>query len=66
MNAIGKLKITVAMIALVLVCGTVNAQHRRWHHHPRRMVTVVYRPVATSPVSNRFSQKERFAMQSLI
>lgn len=62
MNATGKLKIAVVTIALALVCGTVNAQHWRWHHRPHRVVTVVSRPAVTVHISHRFSQKERLAM----
>lgn len=62
MNVIGKLKITVATIALVLVCGTANAQHWRWRHCPHRVVTVVSQPAVPSHISNRFSQKERLVM----
>lgn len=52
----------ILILAVVLVCGTANAQHRYRHHHPHRVVTVVVRPKATSHVSNRFNQKERLAM----
>lgn len=62
----GKWKIGILMIAMVLTCETAEAQH--WHRHyrynyrPDRVVNVVVRPEATSRVSNRFNQKERFAM----
>lgn len=62
----GKWKTGILAIAMALVCGTTNAQHWRRHYHynyhPNRAVTVVVRPGATSHVSNRFNQKERFAM----
>lgn len=62
----GKWKIGILMIAMVLACETANAQHWRRHcrynYRPDRVVTVVVRPEVTSHVSNRFSQKERFAM----
>ena len=60
MSTTGKLMIVT--IALALVCGTVNAQPRRWYHRPHKVVTVVSRPAVTIHVSNRFSQKERLAM----
>lgn len=52
----------MAIIAVVLSCGTANAQ--RWHryHRPYRMVTVVSRPAVAVHVSNRFTPKERFRM----
>ena len=62
MSTTGKLKIMLVTIALALVCGTVNAQPRRWYHRPHKVVTVVSRPAVTIHVSNRFSQKERLAM----
>lgn len=62
MSTTGKLKIMIVTIALALVCGTVNAQPRRWYHRPHKVVTVVSRPAVTIHVSNRFSQKERLAM----
>lgn len=62
----GKWKIGILMIVMVLACETANAQHWRRHCHynyrPDRVVTVVVRPEVTSHVSNRFNQKERFAM----
>lgn len=47
-------------IAMILVCGSAHAQH--WHYRPNRIVTVVVQPDVISHVSNRFNQKERFAM----
>lgn len=57
-----KKKVEILIIAMVLVCGTVNAQHRHRHHHPHRVVTVVVKPEVTSHVSNRFNQRERLGM----
>lgn len=62
MKAIGKLKMTVAIIVLFCFCGSANAQHGCWHHRPHRAVTVVYQPTVAAHISNRFSQKERLAM----
>ena len=51
----------MAMIAIVLSCGTVNAQ--RWHRHCRPYrVVVVSKPAVAVRVDNRFSQGERFKM----
>ena len=62
----GKWKIAILMIVMVLACETANAQHWRRHCHynyrPDRGGTVVVRPEVTSHCSNRFNQKERFAM----
>lgn len=58
----GKWKTGILAVAMALLCGTANAQHRRWHHHPVRVVTVVAQPNASSHVGNRFNQKERLAM----
>lgn len=60
----GKWKTGILVIVMALVCGTVNAQHWRWHYHyrPHRAVTVVARPYVTSHVSNHFNSKERLAM----
>lgn len=60
----GKWKTGILVIAMALVCGTVNAQHwrRHCHYHRHRVVTVVARPYLTSHVSNLFNQKERLAM----
>ena len=63
MRPTGKLKIAMmAIVVIVLSCGTANAQ--RWHryHRPYHVVTVVSRPAVTVHVSNRFTQKERFRM----
>lgn len=63
MRPTGKLKIAMmAIIVIVLSCGTANAQ--RWHryHRPYRVVTVVSRPAVAIHVNNRFTQKERFRM----
>lgn len=63
MKSTGKLKMAMlAIIVIVLSCGTANAQ--RWHryHRPYRVVTVVSRPAVAVHVSNRFTQKERFRM----
>ena len=63
MRPTGRLKIAMmAIIVIVLSCGTANAQ--RWHryHRPYRVVTVVSRPAVAVHVSNRFTQKERFRM----
>lgn len=49
-------------LAVVMMCGTANAQRWRWHSHPYRVVTVVARPDVTVHVCNRFTQKERFRM----
>lgn len=49
----------ILIIAMTLVCGTVNAQHWHRHHHLHQVVTVVVQPDMTSHVSNRFNQKER-------
>lgn len=57
-----KKKVEILIIAIILACGTVNAQHRHRHHHPHRVVTVVVKPEVTSHVSNRFSQRERLGM----
>lgn len=58
----GKWKTGILVIALALVCGTINAQYWHQHSRPNRVVTVVTRPAVTAHVSNRFNQKERFAM----
>lgn len=58
----GKWKTGILAIAMVLVCGTVNAQHRHYHYDPHRVITVVTRPDTRSHVNNRFTQKERLAM----
>lgn len=55
-----KWKTGILLIAMILVCGAANAQH--WHYRPNRVVTVVVQPDVISHVSNRFNQKERFAM----
>ena len=63
MRPTGRLKIAMmAIIVIVLSCGTANAQ--RWHryHRPYRVVTVVSRPAVAVHVRNRFTQKERFKM----
>ena len=57
-----KKKVEILIIAMVLVCGTVNAQHRHSRYHPHRVVTVVVKPEVTSHVSNRFNQRERLGM----
>lgn len=57
-----KKKVELLIIAIILACGTVNAQHRHRHHHPHRVITVVVKPEVTSHVSNRFNQKERLEM----
>lgn len=62
MNSTGKLKIGIMAAAIVLACGTAEAQHRHWHSHPHRVVTVVSRPAVTVHIDNRFNQKERFKM----
>ena len=62
MNSVGKVKVVIMALALVLVCGTVNAQRWRWHYRPHRVVAVVPRPVVALHVSNHFTQKERLAM----
>ena len=49
MSTTGKLKIMIVTIALALVCGTVNAQPRRWYHRPHKVVTVVSRPSCDHP-----------------
>ena len=61
MSTTGKLKIMIVTIALALVCGTVNAQPRRWYHRPHKVVTVVSRPAVTIHVSNLFTQMEVLA-----
>ena len=61
MRPIGKLKIAMMAIVILLSCGTADAQRWRWHSRPYR-VTVVTRPDVTVHVSNRFTQKERFRM----
>ena len=62
MKPIGKLKIAIMTLVIVLACGTANAQRWYRHHRPYRVVTVVSKPVVTVHVSNRFTQKERFRM----
>ena len=62
MRPIGKLKIVMMAIVILLSCGTADAQRWRWHSRPYRVVTVVTRPDVTVHVSNRFTQKERFRM----
>nr|WP_320947841.1 hypothetical protein [Bacteroides intestinalis] len=62
MRPIGKLKIAMMAIAVLLSCGTADAQRWRWHSRPYRVVTVVPQPDVTVYVSNRFTQKERFRM----
>ena len=57
-----KLKIAMMVIAILLSCGTADAQRWRWHTPPYRLVTVVTRPGVTVHVGNRFTQKERFRM----
>lgn len=64
-----KCKIGILLIAMVLTCGTADAQRRyrhynyhRYHYSPNRYVTFVTQPIVTSHVSNHFNQKERFAM----
>ena len=47
---------------MTLVRGVANAQHWHRHYRPNRVVTVVDQPDVISHVSNRFNQKERFAM----
>lgn len=62
MRPTGRLKIAMmAIIVIVLSCGTANAQWHRYHR-PYRVVTVVSRPAVAVHVSNRFTQKERFRM----
>lgn len=63
MRPTGKLRVAMmAIIVVVLSCGTANAQ--RWHryHRPYHAVAVVSRPAVTVHVSNHFTQKERFRM----
>lgn len=62
MNSTGKVKIAIMAAALMLVCGTANAQRWRWHPRPHRVVAVVPRPVVAVHISNHLTQKERFAM----
>lgn len=62
MKPIGKLKIVIMAIVVLLSCGTADAQHWRWHSRPYRVVTVVARPDVTVHISNHFTQKERFRM----
>ena len=57
-----KWKTGILFIAMILVCGAANAQHWHRHYRPNRVVSVVVQPNVVSHVSNRFSQKERFAM----
>lgn len=57
-----KWKTGILLIAMILVCGVANAQHWHRHYRPNRVVTVVVQPDVISHVSNRFNQKERFAM----
>ncbi len=57
-----KLKIAMMAIAILLSCGTADAQRWRWHSRPYRVVTVVTRPDVTVHVGKRFTQKERFRM----
>ena len=57
-----KWKTGILFIAMILVCGAANAQHWHRHYRPNRDVSVVVQPNVVSHVSNRFSQKERFAM----
>lgn len=57
-----KKKAGILIIAIILSCGTTNAQHRHRHYHPHRVVTVVVKPKVTSHVSNCFNQKERLEM----
>ena len=57
-----KWKTGILLIVMILVCGAANAQHWHRHYRPNRLVTVVVQPDVISHVSNRFNQKERFAM----
>lgn len=57
-----KWKTGILVIAMILVCGAVNAQHWHRHYRPNRVVTVVVRPDVIPHVSNCFNQKERLAM----
>ena len=57
-----KWKAGILVVAMILVCEAVNAQHWHRHYRPNRAVTVVVQPDVISHVSNRFNQKERFAM----
>ena len=62
MRPAGKIGIATMAAAIVLSCGTANAQ--RWHRHfrPYHVMTVVSRPVRTFHLTNSFTQKERFGM----
>lgn len=60
MKPIGKMKVAIMVIVIILSCGTSEAQPRRWHPRPYHAVTVVTRPGVTVHVENRFTQKERF------
>ena len=55
-------KAGILAIAMILVCGSANAQHWHRYYRPNRVVTVVVQPDVVSHVSNRFNQKERLAM----
>ena len=55
-------KAGILAIAMILVCGSANAQHWHRYYRPNRVVTVVVQPNVVSHVSNRFNQKERLAM----
>lgn len=51
-------------LATTLTMTFAGAEAQRWHRHyrPHRVVAVVPKSAVTVHVSNRFSQKERFAM----
>lgn len=65
METTSRNKTAIIALAMLIVCGTANAQRRRWHTPIRPVVSIVARPAVTVHVSNRFNQKERLAMAYL-
>lgn len=61
MKSTEKLKTAIITVAIILSCGTANAQRpRHRHHHPYQVVKMVPSPAVTIRISNHFTQKERF------
>ena len=44
-----KWKAGILVVAMILVCGAVNAQHWHRHYRPNRVVTVVVQPDVNIP-----------------
>lgn len=61
MKSTEKLKTAIITVAIILSCGTANAQRpRHRHHHPYQVVKMMPSPAVTIRISNHFTQKERF------